>query len=493
MFYGNQRHDSYSAGNQSGNTLKPVTFAWAGLWVIFASNAWPQTLAPWKGPSVDFRHGPIRVSADGRNFIHEDGAPFLFLADTGEELIHSLNRRQIDVYLENRRQKGFTVVLAAILSEIEGVRTPNANGDKPFIDEDPTQPNEAFFAHLDYILDRAAEKGIAMALMPAWGDKLAGERAENWFANGPFIINAESGRVYARWLANRYKDRPNIIWVLGGDKFPKGFEPIWRAMASGLREGDGSRHPIGFYPRGDHSSSEWFHQESWLAFNMLMSSHSRRDLDNGPMIAKDYALSPPKPCLDAMPRWEDHPVGWRASNGFFDDYDVRQAAYWAIFAGAAGHTYGANPVWQMMMTGRRGISGPRRNWDEALDFAGAWNMLNLRRLMESRPLLGAVPDQSLIEGDAGKGAEIVRGRRGAGYAMLYISNGRPVTVRLGALRAKKLRAWWFDPRTGASHAAGEFRDQGTRSFTPPGEPARGNDWVLVLDDAARKFRAPGLL
>ena len=89
-----------------------------------------------------------------------------------------------------------------------------------------------------------------------------------------------------------------------------------------------------------------------MAFNMLMSSHSERDLDNGAMIAKEYALSPPKPCLDVMPRWEDHPIGWRASNGFFNDYDVRQAAYWAIFAGAAGRTYGANPVWQMMMTGR---------------------------------------------------------------------------------------------------------------------------------------------
>jgi len=450
-----------------------------------------QPPAPWNGPSVDLRHGPVRISGDGRYFAHQDGAPFFFLADTAEELIHSLNRPQVDRYLENRRQKGFTVVLAAILSEIQGVRTPNANGDRPLIGEDPARPNEPFFSHVDYIVDKAAEKGIVIALMPAWGDKLAGERAENWFADGPFILNVENARIYGRWLGTRYRDRSNIIWVLGGDKFPKGFEPIWRAMAAGLNEGDSGRHIIGFYPRGDHSSSEWFHNESWLSFNMLMSSHSRRDLDNGAMIARDYALTPPKPCLDAMPRWEDHPVGWRPANGFFDAYDVRQAAYWAVFAGAAGHTYGANPVWQMMAPGRRGISGPRKNWDEGLDFPGAWTMLHLRRLMESRPLPGAVPDASLIEGDAGKGVDSVRARRGEGYLMFYISNGSPVTVRLGSLHARKLRAWWFDPRTGQARPAGDFPNRGTRKFTPAGEPARGNDWVLVLDAAARKFRAPG--
>jgi hypothetical protein len=226
-------------------------------------------------------------------------------------------------------------------------------------------------------------------MMPAWGDKLVGAHAENWFADGPFIINSDNGRAYSRWLANRYKQQPNIIWVLGGDKLPVGFEATWQAMAAGLQEGDGGAHLISFYPRGDHSSSEWFHAERWLNFNMLMSNHKRRDLDNGAMIARDYALEPPKPCMDASPRYEDHPIGWKTANGYFDDNDVRQAAYWAVFAGAAGHTYGANPVWQMMAPGRRGISSPRRSWYEALDLPGAWNMLVLRRLMESRPLLGA--------------------------------------------------------------------------------------------------------
>jgi hypothetical protein len=209
------------------------------------------------------------------------------------------------------------------------------------------------------------------------------------------------------------------------------------------------------------------------------------------MIARDYALEPPKPCLDASPRYEDHPIGWKTANGYFDDDDVRQAAYWAVFAGAAGHTYGANPVWQMMAPGRRGISSPRRSWYEALDLPGAWDMLVLRRLMESRPLLGAVPDQLLIVGDAGEASSLIRVRRGNGYVMAYLSNGRPVTLELQRLSAKKVRAWWFDPRTGRSTAAGEFSTNQARTFTHAGSPERGNDWVLILDDAARHFSDPG--
>ncbi|MCX6631097.1 MAG: hypothetical protein NTW28_26085 [Candidatus Solibacter sp.] len=119
-------------------------------------------------------------------------------------------------------------------------------------------------------------------------------------------------------------------------------------------------------------------------------------------------------------------------------------------------------------------------------------MLHLRRLMESRPMLSGVPDRSTIEGDAGAGVTLVRVRRGDGYLMAYVSNGRPVTLNMTAVRGRKLRAWWFDPRTGAARRIGEFTNKGTQAFTPPGEPGRGNDWVLVLDDGSRRFPAPGV-
>jgi hypothetical protein len=55
---------------------------------------------------------------------------------------------------------------------------------------------------------------------------------------------------------------------------------------------------------------------------------------------------------------------------------------------------------------------------------------------------------------------------------------------------KAIRAWWYDPRTGVAKAIGRFPKTATREFKPPSS-GENNDWVLVLDDAARKFPAPG--
>jgi hypothetical protein len=74
--------------------------------------------------------------------------------------------------------------------------------------------------------------------------------------------------------------------------------------------------------------------------------------------------------------------------------------------------------------------------------------------------------------------------------MVYSPNGRSFKVHLDRLSGTTIRASWFDPRTGSSKLLGEFTNQGDREFDPPGEPAVGNDWVLLLDDAERS-PAPG--
>ncbi|MFZ0283370.1 MAG: DUF4038 domain-containing protein, partial [Bacteroidales bacterium] len=92
---------------------------------------------PWNGPSVDFSHGKLKISGNHRFLIHEDGTPFFYLGDTGWELFHRLNKEETEKYLENRRAKGFTVIQAVALAELDGLNTPNAEGNKPLIDNDP--------------------------------------------------------------------------------------------------------------------------------------------------------------------------------------------------------------------------------------------------------------------------------------------------------------------------------------------------------------------
>jgi hypothetical protein len=188
-------------------------------------------------------------------------------------------------------------------------------------------------------------------------------------------------------------------------------------------------------------------------------------------------------------------VGWKSKElGWFDEHDVRHAAYWALLAGAHGHTYGCHPVWRMYDVGHEKPLGQdymRHYWHEVLDLPGAWQMLAVRRLMQSRPMLDRAPDQSLIAGDAGKAPDRAQAARGKDYAFIYMATGKPVTVAMGKTSGAKARAWWFDPRNGQAQAAGEFENTGQRTFDPPGEPGRENDWVLVLDDAAKGYAAPG--
>lgn len=429
---------------------------------------------------------PLRVSDNGRFLVHADGSPFFYLADTAWELFHRLNRDETDLYLRNRADKHFTVIQAVVLAEFDGLTSPNAYGDLPLTDNDPAKPNEAYFKHVDYVVDKAASLGLVVGMLPTWGDKVN----KKW-GKGPEVFTPENAGVYGEFLGKRYKDKP-IIWILGGDRPIDNDRhmAIWRGMAAGVRKGDGGQHLISYHPNGETHSARWLHAEPWLDFNMLQSGHARHNGANYAMIAEDYARTPAKPILDAEADYEDHPVNWKTENGWFDEYDVRKTAYWALFAGACGHTYGCHDIWQFLSDAHPPVTRARTPWKKALDLPAAGQMQFARSLIESRPYLTRVPDQGLIVGDAGKGGDHVQATRDAegSYAMVYLPSGKPVTIETGKLSGQALRAWWFDPRTGKATAAGEFAKEARREFTSPEE---GKDWVLVIDDARRKFPVPG--
>lgn len=119
-------------------------------------------------------------------------------------------------------------------------------------------------------------------------------------------------------------------------------------------------------------------------------------------------------------------------------------------------------------------------------------MRHARRLLESRSFLDRVPDQGLLVSEAGMGAAHVRATRGAdgSYAFVYLPSGESVTVDLGRLSGGAVEAAWFDPRVGTIESIGRFEMGRAETFRAPnGGP--GQDWVLVLDDAARGFPAVG--
>ncbi len=177
---------------------------------------------------------------------------------------------------------------------------------------------------------------------------------------------------------------------------------------------------------------------------------------------------------------------------------MRRPLYWDLFSGAFGHTYGHHSVWQMWAPTRKAINDPLLPWTEALDQPGAQQMQLARRLLESRPFLTRVPDDSVLVTDrvstavpgAGRYRFVATRDTDFSYAMVYAPLGRRFRVRMDTIRGPKVVAWWFDPRNGVATRIGEFSNAGERAFLSPG-PGEDLDWVLVLDDAAKGYPRPG--
>ena len=165
------------------------------------------------GPSVDLSKGLLQVSENGRFLQHSNGDPFFYLGETAWELFHRLSYMEVELFLENRREKGITVVQAVILAEENGLIAPSVNGEVPLVDLDPGKPNEKYFLFVDSIVELAASKGLYMGLLPTWGDKV-----DKQWGQGPVIFNKENAYLYGSFLGERYRENPNIIWINGGDR-----------------------------------------------------------------------------------------------------------------------------------------------------------------------------------------------------------------------------------------------------------------------------------
>lgn len=343
----------------------------------------------------------LKVAADHRHLATTDDKPFFLLGDTAWELFHRLTREETELYLKNRAAKGFNTILAVALAEYE-FDQPNAYGEMPLENNDPTKPREAYFQHVDWVVDRAAALGLYTALLPTWGDKWN----QKW-GKGPEIFTPENAATYCEWLARRYKDKP-IIWVLGGDRSVDNDaqRAIIRAMAAGLKKGDGGRHLITFHPKGGANSSNYWPDEPWLDFHMFQSGHGKRAAANYDMNAKNLALPALKPTLDGEPCYEDHPVRGlmkdKKPTEWFDDYDVRRAAWWSVLSGACGHVYGTHSIWQFHdLAKRKAQTDARTPWQQALDLPGAAQMGVMKKFMEGLDWTKLRRDDSLIQLNGG--------------------------------------------------------------------------------------------
>jgi hypothetical protein len=432
----------------------------------------------------------LRISENRRFLATETGDPFFWLGDTGWMLFSKLSREEAGRYFDDRRQKGFNVIQVMVLHNV--MKNVNFYGDSALIDckidcplitpgNSPDDPGQYdYWDHVDYLIKLAQQKGLYMALVPVWGSNVRTGR-----------VTIDQARKYAVWLSERYKEQPNIIWINGGDVKGSDSTSIWKTIGSTIRQTN-PEQLITFHPFGRTQSSEWFHYETWLDFNMFQSGHRRYDQDtlglrygedNWKYAVNDYGKIPIKPTMDAEPSYEGIPQGLHdPMQPYWTDTDVRRYAYWSVFAGGCGFTYGNNAVMQFHKEGDQESSyGVKDNWYVALNAPGAFQMRYLKQLLMSRPYFERIPAQHLLAFNQGEKYDYLAAAKGKDYAFIYTCNGSTINLDLDKLLWARLKASWYDPRNGTTTEIGSYNVRDIKAFDPPGEKGNRNDWVLILD------------
>ena len=395
---------------------------------------------------------PVKVSPNGRYFVDQKGAPVFWLGTTQWQLFRDNTPEDAGTIIANVKGKGFAFIQAMLAGVDDGTR-PNAGGDKPWLNDDPLTPNEAYFKNVDGVIASARENNVVISLT------LYHQRWRK-------IITEKNARAWARWLARRYKDAPTLVWSMTPEAKPE-FVPVLGELAAGLREGDGGRHLITFKPDPAPYSSSFIHQEAWLDFDS-MQVWNRMNLIY-PMVTQDYHLKPVKPVLMAEGAYEAGSEYGFAVTPLW----VRRQAYYSYLCG--GHyTYGHNESWRMLPT-----------WKKALDAPGAVQLGILRKIfLERQEWWHLVPDQGIFAGGGntqGQVLNLAARHKDGKWVMVYLGAKASFSVNMDRFTVgNQAKASWIDPRTGDSAPAGSFPASGAQAFSTP---EGWEDALLVLEPA----------
>ncbi len=384
----------------------------------------------------------IRVSDNGRYFIDERGEPFFWLGDTQWDLFREFTFEDACAIMARRKAQGFSVIQVMTTGVGEGDKA-NRAGQTPWIDGDPSQPNEAYFAGMDAVVREAGRLGLILVV--GIYHQVQAQR-----------ITMANARAYARRIGRRYRAHPHIVWTM----YPKAelsFLPVLRELAAGLREtdagqADGGEHLITVHPDPSPTSSSFIHDEPWLAFNMNQPCITYEKIID--MVRADYAREPAKPAVMAEGGYEGLEFGRLQT-----DLEIRRQAYWSYLAGGH-HSYGHQDAWQH--------HGQWRSW---IDSPGARHLSVYKQVITALPGWWRwEPDQSVFAADPGEGMTQCVGARAAGgdWVLVYIADNRSVTLRMDRLAAGgHVAACWIDPTTGRRTDMGTFPAAGDRGFVVP--------------------------
>ena len=402
----------------------------------------------------------ITVS-DNQRFLQKDGKPYLYLADTAWTLLQRLEEKEIVYYLDCRADQGFNAVQVSAVSELDGLRVPNREGQLPFKNGNPLFPNKAYFRLLTFLAEECRKRDMVLTVLPYWGNLFN----QKWGV-GPEVLTPENAFSYAAFLARLLSSFDNIIWMLGGDRPVESeyHSLIIEETANGLRSAGGFKKLITYHPCGETSSVAFSSIADLLDFHSLQSGHSFGGYKSEKMVLKTLKIGR-KPCLDAECFYEDFPLDFKTEWGYrFTPLDIRRRLYKNLFCGALGAVYGHQSVW--CFRDRTDAEYPF-TWKQALHRPMAEQIRHLKALYKQVDFTRFGTTSSAF------GALSCR----AGNAeLIYFENTEPVFIRPDPKRTF-CRAVWFDPATGNTAA---FEKPLTPAFTAVSP--LGHDAVLILKE-----------
>lgn len=437
----------------------------------------------------------LRVSH--KHIVKEDGSLFFYCADTAWELFHKLTFKEACAFIDNRAQKGFNVLQAVAVAELDGLKTPTYEGGHvPFSDLEKLTVNEAYFDHVKKVIAYANSKGLFIALVPMWGSYLVPNLS--WGGKVKPVFDADKAANFVSYLAQKFADL-DLIWLLGGDRsyIAKEHKDIIKAMAHAIRKVNGKKHLITAHTQGGRSLWDMLEQPDYLDFVTWQSGHMGECYPSWRAIEKDYARLP-IPVLDAEPCYESHPVMNDFSFSRFDmgsrftDFEVRRSSYWSVFSGGAGITYGCYAIWQMHREEDEAIAIPEsaasayKNdaipfWHQSLNYPGAFQIPILRRFMEKLPHAATVyPANELILSDNSteETHRCAITNEHKDFIAVYVPGKEAVTVDVSSFGYDGFVIYWFDPRYEVYNRLGD--DNSESVFLKVRPPKIGPDYVLLI-------------
>ncbi|MGI8602335.1 MAG: DUF4038 domain-containing protein [Verrucomicrobiales bacterium] len=414
---------------------------------------------------------PLKPSHDGRYLTDAAGEPFFYHADTAWALPKTATLADAEEYFDLRVKDCFTAIhLHAVSKEVGPVK--NLNGDQPFAPlDDILKPNEAYWRHLDVVLEAAEKRGLLAAVSALW-IRWGGRDKEGWRNQ----LTETNASAYGAFLGKRYAGRKNILWILGGDDNPHEDRANIVFIGRALKEA-APHHLITVHNQPEHSSAAFFANESWLDVN---AAYTYREV--APHVLDEwnrpYASGKPKPICLIESGYELENNDSRGGAA----HRMRRQAYGAILSGALmGHAYGHRDVWRFS-----------DKWREGLADTGSKQMRHVRDLFATRAWWKLRPDSGnelvpsridrVSPGDADY-ATAARASDGT-FAIVYLPTNRPVVVDLSRLTGTA-KARWFDPTDGSKHEAQgkPWRETSWTEFAPPTKSGAGDaDFVLVIED-----------